>query len=115
MALPLGDGKGYVEVLLERPKGRARKAEAPMLVAYFLQPDGKSAQTSLPSAVEATGRPPGKDAPVVLRLMSRPVPTTAAGLARFASDPGDLDYDNLAGDLTATRDGQAVTVPFAVR
>jgi hypothetical protein len=116
MALTLDGDKGYVEVLLERPKSRAaRKAAQPMLVAYFLQKDGKTALTPLPTAVDASVRPPGKDAPLSLALVSRPVGSDPASAGRFASEPGDLDYDDLPGELSATLDGQTVKVSFTVR
>jgi hypothetical protein len=112
-AMPLAGGKAYVEVLLERPKAATtRKVPAPMLVAYFLQQDGKEALSPLPDSVQASVRPPGKDAPVTFRLDPKPAASGPAAQGRFASEPGDLDYDDLRGELTAILGGQPVKVEF---
>jgi hypothetical protein len=114
-AMPLADGKAYVEVLLERPKtATGRKVPPPMLVAYFLQENGKEALSPLPDTVEASVRPPGKDAPVTVKLDPKPGASGPAAEGRFASEPGDLDYDDLHGELTATLGGQPVKVEFVV-
>ena len=108
LAIPLPDGKGFAEVVVEKdPKAKpGSKSAMPKIAVYFLGPDVKTPLTPAPTTVSVKSIPPtGESATVSLTLDG----------TRFITPPGDFDYDELRGELTATFDGQSATVPFAFR
>lgn len=95
-------GPGFVEILAETgDDGKAR------LVAYFLGGDATTPASPAPAT-----------ASIALMLPDGTSPTTdlkpdAAAPDRLVSAAGPYELDQLFGEITATVDGQAVTVPFA--
>ena len=104
--------KGFGELVIEYEKGtkKGKGAARSQVVVYFLQPDRKSGMTTPPGAVSARLDLPDRE-PVTVELKPQPNPKDPAGTARFASESGQFDYDELRIELTATLDGQ----PFARR
>ncbi|MDB5351679.1 MAG: hypothetical protein JWN86_2926 [Planctomycetota bacterium] len=110
-AFPLASDKGYVEVVIETVK--ATKADRDVILAmYFLKPDLKSPLETTPTGVAASFAAPGQEAQIKATLDSRP---KAKGDGRFASEVGPYDFDEIHGEITGSLDGQAFTIPFAVK
>jgi hypothetical protein len=114
-ALPLPDGTGYLEPILERPGAGKAKTAKVVLAVYFVGGDGKSPLASLPTSVTASLTLPTQAEPVTVSLSPKPQGNEPAARGRFATEPGDFDFDELRGELHITRDGQESTVPFAFR
>jgi hypothetical protein len=100
-ALP---GGGVVEVASEAAGAQSR------LVVFFYASDAMdrplSSQTT--DVRIDLAMPGGESASVSL------APAAGGGEgARFASDPGEYTYDPLVGTLSATIDGEPVSVPFS--
>ena len=114
VAVPLPPGRGYAEVTVERAKAARGQTPAVEFVVYFLQSDAKAPLAPLPTDVVAKLLLPEGE-PVTVPLSPHPRPREPAGAGRYASAPGPFDFDELQGELTATLDGQPVTVPFSFR
>lgn len=109
MMIALPGAQGFVEVLVDSaaatgtPKGQARTR----IVAYFTQSDGTTALSPGPTDVKVkigmgeSGR--------VVDLAS-----DAKEPGKYASESGDYP-DGFAGQLEASVNGQAVTVPVIIR
>ena len=117
--LQLPDKKGYVE-LVNEPEVKDRRSNQPTaIVAYYLQPDAKSALTPAPSdvrfSIDSGG---GRDSrsqrggSQILPLSAEPKSDDPAAGARFASKPGPYQLSNLRGTLNAKIDGQEVSIIF---
>ncbi len=120
IAVPLPDGAGYAEILLEKEgpsKGKSRaaaKGVKPRFVVFFLNPDRNGPASPAPGEAQLkVNLPTGSTASVV--LTASPKTDDPSGSARFLSEPGDYDYDELSGELSATLGGQASSVTFALR
>jgi hypothetical protein len=118
-ALQLPENKGYVE-LVNEPEVRDRRGNEPTsIVAYYLQTDGKSPLSSLPSEVSfeietSSGRngKRGEPAAQSLPMTAEPKAEDPAGAGRFASKPGPYLLSTLRGTLKAKIDGQQVSTVF---
>jgi hypothetical protein len=112
----LPGAKGFGELVVEYEKGskKVKGSTRSQVVVYFLQPDRKSALTTPPSAVSARLDLPDGE-PVTVALKPQADPKDPAGAARFASEPGRFDYDELRVELTATLDGQPFVQRLSVR
>jgi hypothetical protein len=113
--LRLPDAKGFVELVNEPEVRDRRKNEPTAIVAYYLQPDAKSALNPPPSDVSFTIDSGGGDrgrsgAPKSVPLQAEPRSDDPAGASRFASQPGPYPLANLRGWLNAKLDGQPVVV-----
>ncbi|MFO0911275.1 MAG: hypothetical protein U0794_23540, partial [Isosphaeraceae bacterium] len=59
--------------------------------------------------------PPGAE-PVTVNLKADPGSDKLPGdKGRFTSPPGNFDFDELRGEVSASLNGQTETVPFAFR
>jgi len=120
IAVPLPHGAGYAEILLEKEgpsKGKARVAARgvkPRFAVFFLNADRNGPASPAPSEAQLkVNLPTGSTASVA--LSASPKADDAVGSARFLSEPGDYDYDELFGELSATLGGQPSSVTFALR
>lgn len=104
VAVPLGE-RGYAEILVD-VKGGSQTT----LVAHFLEPDRKAPLAATPTNVTANLKLPTGESPSVSFS-----PQGDAAAKRFVSNPGDYNFDELRGELSATLDGEAFTAPFAFR
>lgn len=109
--LRLPEERGFVE-LTNEPEVRDRRSnEATSLVAYFLQPDGKSPLEPAPTDVRfAIDR--AKKAPETISLLPEPKADDPVGAGRFASKPGAYQLVRLRGKLNAKIGGQETSTPF---
>ncbi len=115
VAYPLPDGSGYAEIFVERGKATGRTAGKAMLSVYFLAADRKAALTPPPSDVSATVVTPEKAEPTPVTLALTPIAKEPLSTARFASESGAFDYDELRGELKATISGKPFQREFAIR
>jgi hypothetical protein len=108
--------KGFGELVIEYEKGgkTAKGSARSQVVVYFLQPDRKSALATPPSAVTARLDLPDGE-PVTVALKPQTNPRDPAGAARFASEFGRFDYDELRVELNGTLDGQTFLQRLTVR
>jgi hypothetical protein len=113
-AIPLGDHQGYAEVVLDRTGATPGKAGGVRICVYFLTQDLKSSLSPVPTDVTVKAVPPDGE-PVTLTLKPEPGQGKKMDKSRFASPPGNFDYDELRGEVSATVDGKPVTQPFAFR
>lgn len=109
-AYPIPGDLGFVEVVVERTK----PGKPVILAAYFLDSTAKSAMTTEPATVKARLVIPLEDAPKDVTLSAKAKPGSGTG-KRFATEPGNFDFDELRGDLFVTLEGKELTVPFAFR
>jgi hypothetical protein len=115
--LQLPEKMGYVE-LVNEPEVKDRRSNEPTaLVAYFLKDDAQSPVDPLPSevsfAIDSGGRREGrarKGSPEVLPLGAEPRSGDPAGAGRFVSKPGPYQLASLRGTLSASFNGQMVSV-----
>ncbi len=105
-ALP--DGQGYVEILEQTAPIQGKKSQS-RVVAYFLDSSRKPL-ASTPTAF-SLNVPSAGTALIELKPTGDADPAKAGGLATSPIP----DRDGLSGDLSATIDGKAVTVPIDVR
>ncbi len=110
-AAALPNNQGFAEVLLESEPVNPGATPKVQVVAYFLAADLTSPLTTLPTAVSARLLFPDKE-PETVSLSPQPKPEVAAGVARFASQPGPYFLDEPLGDLTGTLGGQQFKVAF---
>jgi hypothetical protein len=111
----LTDGKGFVELTNEPPVTNRSSTESTSLVAYFLQPDGKSALEPAPTDVQFIvdqGRARKKGDVSAVALSADAKPDDPAGSGRFASKPGRYQLTALRGRLSAKLAGQEVSTQF---
>jgi hypothetical protein len=120
MVIPLSENTGFVE-LVNEPEVKDRRSNEPTsIVAYYLQPDAKSALDPVPSDVKfaidtgaggrgGRGRP---STPQSIPLNPEPKSEDPAGAGRFASKPGPYLLSALRGTLSAKLRGQPVSVVF---
>jgi hypothetical protein len=113
-AIPLPDNQGYAEVVLDRTGVIPGKAGGARINVYFLIQDLKSSFVPVPTDVTVKAVPPDGE-PVNLKLKHEPAQGKEIDKSRFASPPGNFDYDELRGEATATVGGKPVTQPFAFR
>lgn len=102
--------KGFVELVNEPEVDARQRGAATSVVAYFLQADGKSPLSPAPTDVKFEVGSEAKKAGQSVSLAAEPKSGDPAGAARFASRPGPFSLDSLRGRLTATLDGQPVSV-----
>ncbi|MBI1324841.1 hypothetical protein GC170_16880 [bacterium] len=111
MAYPIPGDLGYVEVVVERTK----PGQPVIVAAYFLDATAKNALAADPSAVRARLVLPVEDAPKEVALTAKAKSGGKSTGKRFATEPGNFDFDELKGELLVTLDGKEVSVPFAFR
>ncbi|MDX2037847.1 MAG: hypothetical protein SFX72_14445 [Isosphaeraceae bacterium] len=113
VAVPLADGKAYVEVLVEKGGGTKTKPQV-RLVAFFLTPELDAALAEAPSSISMKVIPPvGEPSTVTLKLQADAKDPLAK--QKYVSDPGPYDYDELRGEITASVSGESSTAAFAFR
>jgi hypothetical protein len=98
IALP--SDKGFAELMTERSATRTKGAKPTRILAYFYQPDGKTALSPAPTDVKV--RLGDSD----VKLTPQPEP---AGL--YASEAGQFP-DELRGDLELSCGGAPLQAPF---
>jgi len=101
IALP--SDKGFAELMTERNAARGKGAKTTRILAYFYQPDGKTALSPAPTDVKV--RLGGSD----VKLAPK---SDSPGL--YASEP-DQFPDELRGDLELTCGGAPLQAPFSFR
>ncbi len=99
----LPNDKGFAELMTERSAERTKGAKPGRILAYFYQPDGKTALSPAPTDVKV--RLAGSD----VKLASQPEP---AGL--YASEPGQYP-DELRGEIEMTCGGAPLQASFMFR
>jgi hypothetical protein len=109
-AIRLPGDKGFVELVNEPPVDSRGRNVSTSIVAYFLQPDGRSPLSPAPSDVRFEVAPEARKGAQTLPLAAAPKADDPAGAARFASKPGPYDLAALRGQLAATVGGQPVAV-----
>lgn len=108
LLLALPKQKGFVEIVVEPEKTSKSQAR---LVAYFVSADGSTALEPAPTDVSFKSDD-GKTTSLVAD--AKPDPSSKA--ARFASAPGAFAPGRaLAGNLTATIGGEALTIAVLSR
>jgi hypothetical protein len=112
MAFPLPADRGHVEVVVEKPANWKPGGKS-SLVVYFLDATASGPITVTPSDVTVKVQLPSKPEPETVTLAAST--DKKASEVKYASVPGDYDFDTMSGDVTATLDGQPVTVPFMLR
>ncbi len=110
-ALELPDKQGFVEILVETAPDSTKAVRRVVLAAYFLGPDLKSPLSPGPRLVTASIVTPENPAPKPVPMSPDAKPKSAGGI-RFASLPGDFEYDELYGELSIELGGQKITRPF---
>ncbi|HEV3162696.1 MAG TPA: hypothetical protein VGZ22_01550 [Isosphaeraceae bacterium] len=111
-AVLLPGGAGYGEVVVEHDKSSRPGPASARLVVYFLKTDLKTPLSPAPLDVRVKAVPPNGE-PATVPLTPQAKRGDAMSSGRFASAPGNFDFDELQGDLTATVAGQTVTRPFS--
>lgn len=111
MAYPIPGDLGYVEVVVERTK----PGQPVIVAAYFLDASAKNALAADPSAVRARLVLPVDDAPNEVTFAAKAKSGGNSTGKRYATEPGNFDFDELKGELFVTLDGKEVSVPFAFR
>ena len=119
-AIHLASDKGFVELVNEPPVDDRRNPQPTSIVAYFLQPDGKSAMSPSPTDVsfhidpDARSRQRGKTAAssTMVALSAEPKSDDPAGASRFASKTGPYDLTGIRGTLKAKINGEEVSATF---
>jgi hypothetical protein len=113
--LELPDKAGYAEILTRAP-GNSRSARPgradSQVVVYFLQADGKSAQSPAPTDASLALDTP--DGTKTVSLAPEAKVADPAQQGAFVSRPGPYG-DGLIGELNATIGGKSVKVPFTIR
>ena len=117
--LQLPGQRGYVELVNEPEVTDRRRNEPTAIVAYYLQPDAKTALSPVPTDVQFTidtggarGQRGRRGAPESVPLNAEPKADDPSGAGRFASKTGQYSLSNMRGTLKATIDGQEVSVVF---
>src|SRR4051794_27612908 len=103
--VPLPENQGYVELLNDK---RERKGGAFLttIVAYPLQADQKTAFPRTPTSVTVTmDTPKGKK---TIPLLPKPDQGDSVGSARFVSDFGPYELNQVGGDITVAVDGKTL-------
>jgi len=117
--LQLPEKTGYVELVNEPAVKDRRSTEPTALVAYFLKDDAQSPLDPLPTdvkfAIDSGGGRDGRarkgsGSPEVLSLGAEPKSGDPAGAGRFVSKPGPYQLASLRGTLSASVNGQMVSV-----
>jgi hypothetical protein len=107
VALP--DNQAYIELLNDRRERKGR-GFLTTIVAYLLQPDQKTAVTQqAKSFTVKLGAPPGEKA-----LTMRPAPDQSdpVGSARYVSELGPYQLEQIGGEIQVVLDGKTLTAPF---
>ncbi len=110
-AYPIPGDLGYAEVVIER----GRPGQPVTLAVYFLDSTAKKAMAAEPAEVRAKLVIPIEDAPKDVKLSSKPKSNGKSEGIRYATEPGNYDFDELKGELFVTLEGKEVIVPFAFR
>ncbi len=110
-AYPIPGDLGYAEVVIER----SRPGQPVTLAVYFLDSTAKKAMASEPAEVRAKLVIPVEDAPKDVKLSTKSKSSGKSEGIRFATEPGNFDFDELRGELFVTLEGKEVAVPFAFR
>lgn len=111
---PMPGKSGWVEIASETVGQEANKNRKTILYVYFLRPDARTLVTPAPSNAALTLDLPSGRASVP--LSSRVLPTDPNKDVGFATPPGAYQgHENLSGEVSASIDGQNVTVAFAAR
>lgn len=109
----LPDDKGFVEIVNEPRLGERDDVGQTALVAYFLQPDGRSPMSPAPTDVKFDIKLAARNsAPQSVKMAADPKTSDAAGAARFASKPGTYNLVNVRGRITASIGGKEVSVDY---
>lgn len=109
-AFPIPGDLGYAEVVVER----GRPGQPVTLAVYFLDSTAKMPISSDPEQVRAKLVIPVEDSPKEVKLTAKPKNGKSEG-KRYATEPGNYDFDELKGELFVTLAGKEVTVPFMFR
>jgi hypothetical protein len=118
--LALDENKGFVELVNEREVTDRRNPQPTSIVAYFLQPDGKTPLSPLPTEVNFTIEAGKAKNSRATRSSATTVPLVAeaksddsAGAARFASKPGPYHLLGARGTLSVAINGRANSISFS--
>ena len=115
--LALDENNGFVELVNEPEVTDRRNPQPTSIVAYFLQTDGKTPLSPVPTDVKFTmearrgtnSRVAGASATPV-PLVPEPKSDDAAGAARFASQRGQYQLLEVRSTLSATISGRVTSV-----
>lgn len=103
-AFALPNGSGLVEIVNEPEPSDRGKAASTAIVAYFLQPDGRTALSPAPTNVKVR-LDVGKDSAANLDLKPEPKSGDPASAARFTTKTGPYALPDIRGELSATVGG----------
>jgi hypothetical protein len=116
----LNDEKSFVELTNEPEVADRRNPQPTSIVAYFLQVDGKTPLSPLPTDVKfmiETGRGTNsrvtKASVTPVPLLPEPKSDDPAGAARFVSKPGPYHLLGVRGTLSATISGRGTSTSFS--
>jgi len=107
----LPEDKGFVELTNEPEVTDRRASAATSIVAYYLQPDCKSAMEPPPAGVNFVIEA-GRKGSQTIPLSAEPKSDDPAGAGRFASKPGPYVLSGLRGRLNAKIGGQEISTTF---
>jgi hypothetical protein len=118
--LALAENEGFVELINEPEVTDRRTPQPTSIVAYFLQTDGKTPLSPLPTDVKfiletgrrSNSRVAGPSATPV-PLVAEPKSDDLAGAARLASKPGPYQLFRVRGTLSATISGRVISISFS--
>jgi hypothetical protein len=107
--VPLSDDLACVELLNAKREKKGNVFQTD-LVAYLLQPDGKTAFAETPTSVEVKlGTPKGEQ---VVPLKAAPDASDPLGTCRYASAPGPFELNQTGGEVTVKLPGKTLTGKF---
>lgn len=109
-AYPIPGDLGYAEVVIER----GRPGQPVTLAVYFLDSTAKKSLSSDPEKVRAKLVIPVEDSPKEVKLSAKAKNGKSEG-KRYATEPGNYDFDELKGELFVTLDGKEITLSFMFR
>ena len=116
----LAENKGFVELVNEPVVTDRRNPQPTSIVAYFLQADGTTPLSPLPTDVNVTINAGRGTNSRVTKASATPVPLSpepnsddSVGAARFASKPGPYHLVAVRGTLSATISGQVNSISFS--
>jgi hypothetical protein len=105
--------RGFVEVVREYgDSGPSSKSTStkPRLVAYFYSTDGNTPLSASAVSIAYTTLEAPNPTSTGLKIMNDPKKPGVSYC--FASEPGSFDSDEMRGELTATVEGETITVPW---
>jgi hypothetical protein len=107
--IPLPENQGFVELLNDKRERRGR-VFLTTIVAYLLQSDQKTAVTQQSRSIAVKlGAPPGEKA---LTMRPAPDPSDPVGSARYVSELGPYQLEQIGGEIQVVLDGKTLTATF---